>query len=101
MLLFRGIVFVPNVIELFQEWLIVFSADCFKVIIGNDKFHLTFTIMDAHGRARYAAAYAARGRREVHNRIKDYFAVCYKIGKECRNAELQTDIPCEYYVRMV
>ena len=85
----------------FRNGLLFFSADCFHVVIVNDKFHLTFTIMDAHGRVRYAAAYAARGRREVNNRIKDYFAVCYKIGKECRNAELQTDISCEYFVRMV
>ena len=85
----------------FRNGLSFFSADCFHVVIVNDIFHLTFTIMNAHGRVRYAAAYDSRGRREVNDRIKDYFAVYYRIGKECRNAELQTDISCEYFVRMV
>lgn len=39
-------------------------------VIVNDKFYLTFTITDAHGRVRYLAAYAARGRREVNDKIK-------------------------------
>ena len=39
-------------------------------IIVNDKCYLTFTIKDSHGRARYLAAYAARGRRGVNAKIK-------------------------------